>query len=65
MDEIAVAARTMAKRRDSSRAGDFEAFFRDHHEALFRALWLLTRNRRRRKKWFRMHSCVYWSGGIG
>jgi RNA polymerase sigma-70 factor (ECF subfamily) len=24
---------------------DFEAFFLEHHEALFRALWLVTRNR--------------------
>jgi RNA polymerase sigma-70 factor (ECF subfamily) len=26
-------------------AGGFEAFFADHHLRLFRALWLLTRNR--------------------
>jgi RNA polymerase sigma factor (sigma-70 family) len=29
----------------SGHAADFEAFFTDHHKALFRALWLLTRNR--------------------
>ena len=29
----------------SAHAAVFEAFFADHHEALFRALWLLTRNR--------------------
>jgi RNA polymerase sigma-70 factor (ECF subfamily) len=26
-------------------AGTFEAFFEDHHGSLFRALWLVTRNR--------------------
>src|SRR5262252_5982565 len=26
-------------------APDFESFFRDEHDALFRALWLVTRNR--------------------
>lgn len=46
MDEVA----TLSRRRDgqakgSGQAAEFEAFFADHHEALFRALWLLTRNR--------------------
>jgi RNA polymerase sigma factor (sigma-70 family) len=44
MDEVA----TLSGRQDAARpqeAADFEAFFADHHEALFRALCLLTRNR--------------------
>jgi RNA polymerase sigma-70 factor (sigma-E family) len=46
MDEVV----TVSRRRDGNAVGsgpaaDFEAFFADHHEALFRALWLLTRNR--------------------
>jgi RNA polymerase sigma factor (sigma-70 family) len=46
MDEVV----TVSRRRDgnagaSRHAADFEAFFVDHHEALFRALWLLSRNR--------------------
>jgi RNA polymerase sigma factor (sigma-70 family) len=46
MDEVV----TVSRRRDwrpagSGQATDFEAFFADHHEALFRAMWLLTRNR--------------------
>jgi len=46
MDEVG----TVSRRRDGNAAGsghavDFEVFFADHHEALFRALWLLTRNR--------------------
>jgi len=46
MDEVAV---TAPKRHPSAwasaRTGDFEVFFEQHHERLFRALWLLTRNR--------------------
>ena len=46
MDEVAV---TAPKHRQSAwasvRTGDFEVFFEQHHERLFRALWLLTRNR--------------------
>ena len=46
MDEVAV---TAPKHRGnawaSARTGDFEEFFEQHHERLFRALWLLTRNR--------------------
>ena len=30
---------------DAVATPDFEAFFREHHERLFRALWLMTRNR--------------------
>jgi len=46
MDEVA----TLSQRRDGHAEGsggsaDFEAFFADNHDALFRALWLLTRNR--------------------
>jgi RNA polymerase sigma factor (sigma-70 family) len=45
MDEVTVAApRHRRSVRASARAGDFEAFFEQHHERLFRALWLLTRN---------------------
>jgi len=46
MDEVAV---TAPEHRRSvwapDRASDFEAFFEQHQERLFRALWLLTRNR--------------------
>lgn len=46
MDEVTV---TAPKQRESVwasvRQGDFEVFFEQHHERLFRALWLLTRNR--------------------
>jgi RNA polymerase sigma factor (sigma-70 family) len=46
MDEVAV---TAPKQHESvwasDRATDFEVFFEQHHERLFRALWLLTRNR--------------------
>jgi RNA polymerase sigma-70 factor (ECF subfamily) len=46
MDEVRV---TAPKQRESVwasvRPGDFEVFFEQHHERLFRALWLLTRNR--------------------
>jgi RNA polymerase sigma-70 factor, ECF subfamily len=46
MDEVAITApRHRRSVRASDRAGDFEAFFEQHHERLFRALWLLTRNR--------------------
>jgi RNA polymerase sigma factor (sigma-70 family) len=46
MDEVV----TLSPRRDrhtggSGQAAEFEVFFADHHEALFRGLWLLTRNR--------------------
>jgi RNA polymerase sigma factor (sigma-70 family) len=46
MDEVTVTA--PGQRRSVwalDRADDFEAFFEQHHERLFRALWLLTRNR--------------------
>ena len=46
MDEITV---TAPEQREgvwaSIRPSDFEVFFEQHHERLFRALWLLTRNR--------------------
>jgi RNA polymerase sigma-70 factor (ECF subfamily) len=46
MDEVTV---TAPKRPESVwapvRPSDFEVFFEQHHERLFRALWLLTRNR--------------------
>ena len=46
MDEVAITApRHRRSVRASDRAGDFGAFFEQHHERLFRALWLLTRNR--------------------
>jgi RNA polymerase sigma factor (sigma-70 family) len=46
MDEVV----TVSRRRDAKavrpgHGADFEVFFADHHKALFRALWLLTRNR--------------------
>ena len=46
MDEVTVTA--PGQRRSVwalDRADDFEAFFEQHHNRLFRALWLLTRNR--------------------
>jgi RNA polymerase sigma-70 factor (ECF subfamily) len=36
---------TATKERSVDQALDFEAFFLTHHEPLFRALWLVTRNR--------------------
>jgi RNA polymerase sigma factor (sigma-70 family) len=47
MDEIAVATLPRHPRdpRTSERAGTFEAFFEANHLRLFRALWLMTRNR--------------------
>jgi len=46
MDEVRV---TAPRQREiawaSVRPTDFEVFFEQHHERLFRALWLLTRNR--------------------
>ena len=46
MDEVTV---TASEHRGgvgaADRAEHFEAFFEQHHERLFRALWLLTRNR--------------------
>ena len=46
MDEITVTAPELrGSVWASDRAGDFEAFFEQHHDRVFRALWLLTRNR--------------------
>jgi RNA polymerase sigma-70 factor (ECF subfamily) len=46
MDETVRTALSPIERTGSSGQGaDFEAFFRDEHERLFRALWLLTRDR--------------------
>jgi RNA polymerase sigma-70 factor (ECF subfamily) len=46
MDEVAVSARKQQETVwASGRATDFEVFFEEQHERLFRALWLLTRNR--------------------
>ncbi len=46
MDEVATLSRRRDGRADGSgQPAEFEAFFADHHEALFRALRLLTRNR--------------------
>lgn len=46
MDEVAVTApKHHQSAWASARTGDFEGFFEQHHERLFRALWLLTRNR--------------------
>lgn len=46
MDEITVTASELrGSVWASDRAGDFEAFFEQHHDRVFRALWLLTRNR--------------------
>lgn len=43
MDEVATAPKHNSVWA-SGRAADFEMFFEQHHERLFRALWLLTRN---------------------
>jgi RNA polymerase sigma factor (sigma-70 family) len=45
MDEVAVTAPKHERVWASGRATDFEVFFEQQHERLFRALWLLTRNR--------------------
>lgn len=46
MDQVTVTAPGHRRSvRASARAGVFEAFFEQHHEWLFRGLWLLTRNR--------------------
>jgi RNA polymerase sigma factor (sigma-70 family) len=46
MDEAVVTEREPPKiARGSRPALDFEVFFEAHHERLFRALWLVTRNR--------------------
>jgi RNA polymerase sigma-70 factor, ECF subfamily len=46
MDEVvATTPRSQKSVWGSGRDGDFEVFFEQHHERLFRALWLLTRNR--------------------
>ncbi len=46
MDEVVTLARGPHRRAlGSSHGDDFEALFADHHEALLRALWLVTRNR--------------------
>lgn len=46
MDRVTVTAPGHRRSvRASARAGVFEAFFEQHHERLFRGLWLLTRNR--------------------
>jgi RNA polymerase sigma factor (sigma-70 family) len=46
MDEVvAVSARRRGPAEGSTASARFEAFFADHHDRLFRALWLLTRNR--------------------
>jgi len=46
MDEVVI---TAPEPRDSDGAAvasmEFESFFAEHHERLFRALWLVTRNR--------------------
>jgi RNA polymerase sigma-70 factor (ECF subfamily) len=46
MDEVAVTApRSRESVWTENRAASFEGFFEEQHERLFRALWLLTRNR--------------------
>jgi RNA polymerase sigma factor (sigma-70 family) len=46
MDETARTALSPIEHRGvSERSVDFEGFFREEHERLFRALWLLTRDR--------------------
>jgi RNA polymerase sigma factor (sigma-70 family) len=46
MDEVVtVSRRRGGEGREAGHAADFEAFFANYHGALFRALWLLTRNR--------------------
>lgn len=44
MDEVVVAAGSR-RERAPERPLDFAMFFEQHHERLFRALWLVTRNR--------------------
>jgi RNA polymerase sigma-70 factor (ECF subfamily) len=44
-DAIVTARRPGADQRGSGPALPFETFFETHHERLFRALWLMTRNR--------------------
>jgi RNA polymerase sigma-70 factor (ECF subfamily) len=46
MDEAIATARMPRARLEASRLGpDFAGFFAEQHERLFRAVWLLTRNR--------------------
>jgi RNA polymerase sigma-70 factor (sigma-E family) len=45
MDEVAAAARRSDRVVPDDRGGDFEGFFEREHARLFRALWLLTRDR--------------------
>jgi RNA polymerase sigma factor (sigma-70 family) len=46
MDEtVRTALSPIERTRTSDRDVDFETFFRDEHERLFRALWLLVRDR--------------------
>lgn len=45
MDEVVTVSRRRDREAVESGHADFEAFFADHHDALFRALCLLTRNR--------------------
>jgi RNA polymerase sigma-70 factor (ECF subfamily) len=46
MDEVAVAApKPYESASAAGRTADFEEFFEQQHERLFRALWLLTRDR--------------------
>jgi RNA polymerase sigma-70 factor (ECF subfamily) len=49
MDDAAAEAATAVIPDSGSKsrtpAGDFELFFEEHHARLFRALWLMTRNR--------------------
>jgi RNA polymerase sigma-70 factor, ECF subfamily len=46
MDEVAVAApKPYESASAAGRAADFQEFFEQQHERLFRALWLLTRDR--------------------
>ena len=46
MDEVAVTApKPYESASTAGRAVDFAVFFEQEHERLFRALWLLTRNR--------------------
>jgi RNA polymerase sigma-70 factor (ECF subfamily) len=44
-DTVAAALRMDARARPDARPVDFETFYRDEHERVFRALWLLTRQR--------------------
>lgn len=45
MDEVVVTASGSHEGDWASGRSDFEVFFEQQHERLFRALWLLTRNR--------------------